>query len=132
MRRMWEDTEISLSQVFKEYKDAVDEVEAAVDRNPQEAPVFLRVADGARRAWEDAREDLNTFKMDMRAKIPQPGPEIAESESRSNLWTLGADYVNEYRTQSRKLERKMLRARSNIEETRRDHSHHPGRGGESR
>ena len=65
--------EMSISQAFKEYEDAVDEVEVAMDRNPQEAPVLLRAADEARRAWEDAREDLNMFKMDMRANIPQPG-----------------------------------------------------------
>ena len=99
---------MSISQAFKEYEDAVDEVEVAVDRNPREAPTFIRAADEARRAWEDAREDLNTFKMDMRTNIPQPGPEIVEKESRSNLRTWGVEYINEYRTQSRKLDRKLL------------------------
>ena len=34
VRRMWEDTEMSISQAFKEYEDAVNRVEIAMDRNP--------------------------------------------------------------------------------------------------
>ena len=37
----------------------------------------------------------------------------------------------ESRTQSRKLDRKLLRARSGIKEVRNDHEHRPGQGGES-
>ena len=54
VQRMWEDTEMSVSQAYKEYEEAVDEVEAAMDRNPREAPILLRAADEAKRAWEDA------------------------------------------------------------------------------
>ena len=54
VRRMWEDTEMSISQAFKEYEDAVNRVEVAMDRNPQEAPAFIRAADEAKRTWEEA------------------------------------------------------------------------------
>ena len=85
VQRMWEETEMSVSQAYKEYEDAVDEVESAVNRNPREAPTLLGAADEAKRAWEDAREDLNNFKLDMRTNFPQPGLEAVEKESRTSL-----------------------------------------------
>ena len=120
---------MGISQAFNKYQDAVAEFEATVNRNQREAPVLLRAADEAKRAWEDAKEDLNTFKMDMRTNVPQPGPEVAEKESRSSLWTWGVKYTNKYKAQSRGLDKKLLRLRSGIEEDRRDHKHRSGPGG---
>ena len=126
---MWEDMEMGVSQAFREYGDAVAEFEVAVNRNRREAPVLLRAADEAKRAWEDAKEDLNTFKEDMRTNVPQPGPEVVEKESRSGLRTWGAKYTNEYKAQSRGLDKKLLRLRAGINEDRRDHERRSGPGG---
>ena len=120
---------MGISQAFKEYEDAVAEFEVTMNRDQREAPILLRAADEAKRAWEDAKEDLNTFKEDMRTNVPQPGPEVAEKESRSGLRTWGVKYTNEYKAQSRGLDKKLLRLRSGIEEDRRDHEHCSGPGG---
>ena len=120
---------MGISQAFKEYQDAVAEFEAAVNRNQREAPVLLRAADEAKRAWEDAKEDLNTFKEDMRTNVHWLGLEVAEKESRSGLRTWGVKYTNEYKAQSRGLDKKLLRLRSGIEEDRRDHERRSGPGG---
>ena len=42
VQRMWEETEMGVSQAFKEYEDAVDEVEAAVNRNPRRTSTHSR------------------------------------------------------------------------------------------
>ena len=91
--------------------------------------MLLRAADEAKRAWEDAKEDLDTFKEDLRTNVPQPGPEAIEKESRSNLQTWGAKYTNEYKVQGRGLDKKLLRLRAGIEEDRRDHECRSGLGG---
>ena len=120
---------MGISQAFKEYQDAVAEFKATMNRNQREAPVLLRAADEAKRAWDDAKEDLDSFKEDLRTSIPQLGPEVVEKESRSNLRTWGAKYVNEYKAQGRGLDKKLLRLRAGINEDRRDHERRSGPGG---
>ena len=105
------------------------DLEVALGRDQREAPVLLRAADEAKKAWEDTKGDLDTFKEDLRASIPQPGPEAIEKESRSNLQTWGAKYTNEYKVQGRGLDKKLLRLRAGIEEDRRDHERRSGPGG---
>ena len=88
------------------------------------------MADEAKKAWEEVKEDLNNFKLDMRTNFPQPGPEAVEKESRANLRNWGVRYINEYKVKSRGLDKKLFKMRAGIEEDRREPRQHSGRGGE--